>query len=68
MELQILQIQNNKDQIKINIIEGEIEEIESYQHKGAMVRSRAKLIENEEKPTKFFYAAERQNQNKKAIT
>ena len=54
MELQILQIQNNKDQIKINIIEGEIEEIESYQHKGAMVRSRTKLIENEKKPTKLF--------------
>ena len=33
-----------------------------------MVRSRTKLIENEEKPTKFFYAAEKQNQNKKTIT
>ena len=59
MELQTLQIQKNKDQIKINTIEGEIEEIESYQHKSAMVRSRTKLIENEEKPTKFFYAADR---------
>ena len=68
MELQKLQIQKNKDQIKINTIEDEIEEIESYQHKGAMVRSRTKLIENEEKPTKFFYAAEKQNQNKKTIT
>ena len=67
-ELQTLQIQKNKDQIKINTIEGEIEEIESYQRKGAMVRSRTKLIENEEKPTKFFYAAEKQNQNKKTIT
>ena len=67
-ELQTLQIQKNKDQIKINTIEGEIEEIESYQHKGAMVRSRTKLIENEEKPTKFFYTAEKQNQNKKTIT
>ena len=66
-ELQTLQIQKNKDQIKINTIEGEIEEIESYQRKGAMVRSRTKLIENEEKPTKFFYATEKQNQNKKTI-
>ena len=33
-----------------------------------MVRSRTKLIENEEKPTKFFYTAEKQNQNKKYIT
>ena len=67
-ELQTLQIQKNKDQIKINTIEGKIEEIESYQRKGAMVRSRTKLIENEEKPTKFFYTAEKQNQNKKTIT
>ena len=33
-----------------------------------MVRSRTKLIENEEKPTKFFYIAEKQNQNKENIT
>ena len=33
-----------------------------------MVRGRTKLINNEEKPTKFFYAAEKQNQNKKNIT
>ena len=63
-----MQIQKNKDQIKINTIEGKIEEIESSQRKGAMVRSRTKLIENEEKPTKFFYAAEKQNQNQKTIT
>ena len=68
IELQTLQIQKKKDRIKINTIEGEIEEIESYQHKGAMVRSRTKLLENEKKSTKFFYAAEKQNQNKKSIT
>ena len=67
-ELQTLQIQKNKDQIKINTIEGEIEQIESYQHKSAMVRSRTKLIENEKKPTKLFYAVDKQNQNKKTIT
>ena len=53
MELQTLQIQKNKDQIKINTIEGEIEQIESYQHKSAMVRSRTKLIENEKKTHKI---------------
>ena len=68
MELQTLQIQKNKGQIKINTIEAEIEELESYQHKGTMERSRTKLIENEEKATNFFYAAEKQNQNKKTIT
>ena len=33
-----------------------------------MIRSRTKLIENEEKPTKLFYTAEKQNQNKKNRT
>ena len=33
-----------------------------------MIRSRTRQIENEEKPSKFFYAAEKQNQNKKNIT
>ena len=58
----------NKDQIKINNIESEIEEIEQHHQTGAMIRSRTKHIENEERPLKFFYAAEKQNQNKKNIT
>ena len=34
-----------------------------------MLRSRTKQhIENKEKPTRFFYAVEKQNQNKKNIT
>ena len=33
-----------------------------------MVRDRTKLIENEEKPTKFFFAAKKQNQKKKNVT
>ena len=65
MELQNLHTQKNKDQIKTNNIESEIEEIERHHQKGAMIRSRTKLIENEEKPTEFFYTAEKQNQNKK---
>lgn len=65
LELQTLHIQKNKDQIKINTTEAEIEEMESHHYKGTMVRSRTKLIENEERPTKFFYATEKQNQNRK---
>ena len=42
--------------------------MERHHQKGAMIRIRTKLIENEEKPTKFFYVAEKQNQNKKNIT
>ena len=33
-----------------------------------MIRSRTRQIKNEEKPSKFFYEAEKQNQNKKNIT
>ena len=32
-----------------------------------MIRSRMRQIKNEEKPSKFFYEAEKQNQNKKNI-
>lgn len=58
----------NKDQIQINNIEAEIEETKRLHQKGEMIRSRTKLIENEEKPTKFLYTAGKQNQNKKNIT
>ena len=54
LELQTLHIQKNKDQIKINNIESEIEEIERHHQKGAMIRSRTKLIENEENPQNSF--------------
>ena len=33
-----------------------------------MIRSRTRQIKNEEIPSKFFYEAEKQNQNKKNIT
>ena len=65
VELQTLHIKKNKDERKINNIEVEIEEIDRHHQKGAMIRNQTKLIENEEKPTKFFYTTEKQNQNKK---
>ena len=61
-------LERSKDQIKINNIESEIEKTEWHQQKSAMVRDRTKLIENEEKPTKFFFAAKKQNQKKKNVT
>ena len=33
-----------------------------------MIRNRTNFIENQEKPTKFFYTPEKENQNKKNIT
>ena len=62
-----LYTERNKNQIKINIIESELQEIEQYQQKGAMIRSRTELIENEEKTMKFVFAAEKQNQSKKTL-
>ena len=42
--------------------------IEERSLKGAMVRSRTKFIENEETPSKFFFAAESVFQKNKTIT
>ena len=61
-------LQQLQAELKINEIESKIEEIEQHHRKGAMVRSRVQLIESEEKPMKFFYMAEKQNQTKKNIT
>ena len=58
-------MQENKNQIKINKIESEIEEIEGHHPKGATIRCRTEITENKEKPTKFFYTVEKQTQNKK---
>ena len=42
---------------EIDKIQNKIDLIEERPMKGAMVRSRTKFIENEETPSKFFYAA-----------
>ena len=47
--------EKNKDPIKISNIEWEIDDIERHHQTGAMIKSRTKHIENEEKPTKYFY-------------
>ena len=47
------------DHEKIDEIQNNIDLIEERSLKGAMVRSRTKFIENEETPSKFFFAAEK---------
>ena len=43
-------------------------QIENYKHEGTVIRSKEKIILNEEKPTKFFYSLEKQKQRKENIT
>ena len=45
----------------------EIAELKDYKHRGAMIRSREKLIVDGEKPTKYFYAQERMKKIKSTI-
>ena len=69
MELQTSYTKKEKkNHIKINNIASQIEEIIRHHQKCAIIRSRTKFVENQEKPTKFFCIAEKQNQNKKIIT
>ena len=57
-EIDSLYQQHPIDHEKIDEIQNNIDLIEERSLKGAMVRSRTKFIENEETPSKFFYAAE----------
>ena len=67
-EIDSLYQQRPIDHEKINEIQNNIDIIEERSLKGAMVRSRTKFIENEEAPSKFFYAAESVFQKNKTMT
>ena len=43
------------DTMKIKKYEIELEEIENYKKRGTVIRSKEKIILNEEKPTKYFF-------------
>ena len=51
----------------INKNQQELNDIENFKINGTIIRSKEKIILNEEKPTKFFYAQEKQKQIKKTI-
>ena len=50
---------------KMNKYQQELNEIENYKTEGTIIRSKEKVILNEEKPTKYFYTQEKQNKQKK---
>ena len=54
-------------QEKYDEIKNELKEIETEQSKGAILRSKAKWIEEGEKPTKYFFDLEKRNYIKKTI-
>ena len=66
-EIDLLYQQHPIDHEKLDQIQSNIDIIEERSLKGAMVRSRTKFIENEETPSKFFYAAESVFQKNKTI-
>ena len=45
----------------------ELEDIDKYKIHGTIIRSKGKIILNEEKPTKYFFIQEKQKQIKKHI-
>ena len=49
---------------KINKYQQELNDIENYKTEGTIIRSKEKVILNEEKPTKYFYSQEKQKQKK----
>ena len=60
-------IKTNQDQNKIQNWQNQIDDIENYQKMGTVIRSKEKLIVNEEIPNKFFYQTEKVKQTKKQI-
>ena len=52
---------------KLNKYHQELNDLENYKTEGTIIRSKEKVILNEEKPTKYFYVQEKQKQTKKNI-
>ena len=57
----------NPDKNILTVLLDELNILNQIQHAGTMIRSREKLITNEEKPTKYFYVKEQVNQKRKII-
>ena len=58
---------NRPDRTKIEQLQKRIDEIEHYKIQGSVIRSKEKMLFNEEKPNKFFFEQEKTKQNKKTI-
>ena len=65
-------IEHESTQTRINmtnieLLHNELQNLQNEKQKGVQIRSKEKMILNEEKPTKYFYIRERQQQQKKTI-
>ena len=65
-------IEHESTQTRINmtsveLLHNRLQNLQNETQKGVQIRSREKMILNEEKPTKFFYLKEQQQQQKKTI-
>ena len=65
IEQESLQIRINMTNIEL--LHNQLQNLQNQKQKGVQIRSREKVILNEEKPTKFFYIKEQQQQQKKTI-
>ena len=60
-------IQTHPNENKIQNWQNSIDDIENYKTMGSVIRSKEKLIVNEEISNKFFYQTQKENQTKKQI-
>ena len=60
-------IQTHPNENKIQNWQNSIDNIENYKTMGSVIRSKEKLIVNEEISNKFFYQTQKENQTKKQI-
>ena len=60
-------IKTNPNQNKINKTQQYLQDIENYKITGSIIRSKEKIILEQEKPNKFFFDQEKQKQKQKAI-
>ena len=65
-------IEHESTRIRINmtnieLLHNQLQNLQNEKQKGVHIRSREKMILNEEKPTKYFYLKEQQQQQRKTI-
>ena len=63
----LLELENNQNDMRINQLQTEISSIYDTKVQGAKVRSRATLIDDAEKNSKYFHSLEKSRQNKKVL-
>ena len=67
LKTELARQENLQNFCKAKNLKIQIEELELSVFNGSLVRSREKIIDNEERPSKFFYECERKNKNKTHI-